>query len=105
MNQSNQDKKTIKAAMKKLRDSRKVFIKSASANMKTQKEAIRSINEQLKDKACTIPEISAATGASTAETLWYVSALKKYGKIKEAEKDGSYFKYALAESAAEKLSE
>jgi predicted transcriptional regulator len=37
------------------------------------------------------PTIAAATGVSTAEILWYVAALKKYGEIKEAEKDGGYF--------------
>lgn len=96
MSQSDQDRKTKKEAMKKLRESRKIFIKAASAKMKIQKKAIKAIRAQLKDGARTVPEIAEATGASTAETLWYVAALKKYGEIKEAEKDGSYFKYALA---------
>jgi len=52
--------------------------------------------DQLKEGAQTVPTIAAATGASTAETLWYMASLKKYGEIKEAEKDGGYFKYELA---------
>jgi hypothetical protein len=95
MSQNEQDKKAKKEAMKKLRESRKVFIKAASAKMKSQKKVIGAIKDQLKDGARTVPEIAAATGTSTAETLWFVATLKKYGEIKEAEKDGSYFKYAL----------
>jgi DNA-binding IclR family transcriptional regulator len=61
--------------------------------MKHQKKAIGAILDQLTDGAQTVPAIAAATGAPTAETLWYMAALKKYGQIKEAEKDGGYFKY------------
>ena len=95
MSQSEQDKKTKKEAMKKLRESRKVFIRAASDKMKAQKKMIGAIKDHLKDGARTVPEIAAATGTSNSETLWFVATLKKYGEIKEAEKDGSYFKYAL----------
>ena len=97
MSQNDQDKKTKKEAMKKLRENRKVFIKAASAKMKAQKKVIGAIKDQLKQEAQTVPEIAAATGTSTAEILWFVASLKKYGEIKEAEKDGSYFKYALTD--------
>jgi predicted Rossmann fold nucleotide-binding protein DprA/Smf involved in DNA uptake len=95
MSKNEQDKKDKKEAMKKLRASRKVFIKSASAKMKAHKKVIGAIKDQLQQEAKTVPEIAAATGTSPAETLWFVATLKKYGEIKEAEKDGSYFKYAL----------
>ena len=95
MSQNDQDKKAKKEAMKKLRESRKFFIKVASDKMKAQKKVIGVIKNQLKDGARTVPEIAAATSTSTAETLWFVATLKKYGEIKETEKDGSYFKYAL----------
>ena len=96
MRQPEQDKQAKKAAMKTLREERKILIKAASTKMKHQKKAIAAILDQLKDGAQTVPAIAAATGASTAETLWYMAALKKYGEIKEAEKDGGYFKYELA---------
>ena len=96
MRQPEQDNQTKKAAMKALREERKPLIKAASAKMKLQKKAIDAILDQLKNGAQTVPTIAAATGASTAETLWYMAALKKYGEIKEAEKDGGYFKYQLA---------
>ena len=87
-----------KAAMKALREKRKGFIKAAAAKMKRQKKAIQAIRDQLKNGAQTVPDIAAATSAPTAETLWYVAALKKYGEIKEAQKDGSYFKYERVEA-------
>jgi hypothetical protein len=96
MRQPEQDKQAEKAAMKKLREDRTPFIKAASAKMQIQKKTIRAIKDQLKDGAQTVPAIAAATGGTTAETLWYVASLKKYGEIKEAEKDGGYFKYELA---------
>ena len=105
MSQSEQNKQTRKAAMKALREERKTFIKAASAKMKRQKKAIQTIQDQLKDGPQTVPAIAAASGASTAETLWYVAALKKYGEIKEAEKNGGYFRYALAQAAAADLSD
>jgi hypothetical protein len=95
MSQNEPDKNAKNEAMKKLHESRKAFIKAASTKMKAQKKVIGAIKNQLKDGARTVPEIAAATGTSTAETLWFVATLKKYGEIKEAEKDGSYFKYAL----------
>jgi predicted Rossmann fold nucleotide-binding protein DprA/Smf involved in DNA uptake len=96
MRQSEQDTQARKTAMKTLREDRKTLIKAASTKMKRQKKAIDAILDQLKDGAQTVPAIAAATGAPTAETLWYMAALKKYGQIKEAEKDGGYFTYELA---------
>ena len=95
MSQNEQDKKEKKEAMKKLRESRKAYIKAASAKMKAQKKVKGAIKDLLKDGARTVPDIAAATGTSTVEILWFIATLKKYGEIKEAEKDGSYFKYAL----------
>lgn len=101
MSQNKQDKQ----AMKALREERKAFIKSASVNMKRQKKAVTLILEQLKEGAQTVPAIAAATGAAAAETLWYLAALKKYGQIKEAAKDGGYYTYELANAEAADLSE
>jgi hypothetical protein len=94
------DKKTERQALKKLRESRRTAVQAAVNRMKTQKMAIKAIQGRLKDGALTVPELAAATGASTDETLWYVAALKKYGRVVEAEKDGSYFKYALSRPPA-----
>ena len=98
MSDKAQGKASAKAALKALRKERKAFIKAATAKMKGQKKTIQSITDQLQGGARTIPDIAKATGVSTAEILWYVATLKKYGKVKEAEKDGGYFKYELSEA-------
>ena len=97
MDPTQADQNDKKEAMKKLRRSRSEWIKKASAAVKSQKKLLESIKEQLTKGAGTIPEIAEGTGIPSHEVLWLMAALKKYGKIVEAEKDGSYFRYALTE--------
>jgi DNA invertase Pin-like site-specific DNA recombinase len=104
MDPTQADKNDKKEAMKKLRRSRSEWIKKASAAVKSQKKLLKSIKEQLAKGAGTIPEIADATGISSHEVLWLMAALKKYGQIVEAEKDGSYFRYALTENMDHKKS-
>ena len=78
-----------------------MLISAATTRMKAQKKVIRALKEQLKSGARTVPELAAATNAGTEETLWYIAALKKYGQIIEAQKEGAYFAYALARKQEE----
>jgi hypothetical protein len=98
MGRKNEQPAAEKKALKALRERRRMSIQAATRRMRTQKKAIQAIKDQLKNDALTVPQIAVATGAGTAETLWYIAALKKYGQIVEAEKEGSYFKYALAKN-------
>ncbi len=84
-----------KAAMKALRQERKVWIKAAAANVKKHNSAIRAIREQLKDMPRTVPEIAEGAGLSSSEVMWYVASMKKFGEILEADQDDSYFRYQL----------
>ena len=91
------EKKTInKEALKKLREERRTWVENAKKSIKAQARIIKKIKAQIKDEAKTIPEIARATGISTSQVLLFVSGLKKYGDVAEAEKDGDYFKYRLA---------
>ncbi len=104
MSQADAEKTAKKEAMKRLRESRKHKIKATSARVKEHKKAVHAIKEQLRDQAGTVPEIARATGIESSEVLWFIATLKKYGQIIEGEKDGSYFRYRLADSSrAEKL--
>ena len=85
-----------KEQMKKLREDRKPIIKAAAARMKRQRKEIKAIREELNEKGGTVPEIASATGIPSAEVMWYLATLKRYGRIVEGEKDGSYFRYELA---------
>ena len=89
-----------KEALKKLRRERKPLIKAAAAKMKAQKKVIETIKTALQSDSQTVPEISATTGLATAEVLYYIATLKKYGAVNEAKQAGMYFKYALAEGVS-----
>ena len=90
-----------KEKMKKLRADRKAKIEVAKTRMKEQRKIIKAIKEQLRDRPMTVPEIAAATGIEASNVLWFLAALKKYGKIFEGEKDGSYFQFTLAEKTSD----
>jgi hypothetical protein len=83
-------------AMKRLREERKVFIDRAKGLIKAQSGSIKRIKEHLSGEGATIPEIAEKTGMPTAEVLWFVMALKKYGQVIEGPKEEDYFKYQLA---------
>ena len=99
MSREDDEKKAKKEAMKKIRVARKEWIGKAAARVKEQKKALKAIKAHLSKGADTVPATAAASGLNTDEVLWYVAALKKYGEIVEAEKDGEYFRYALTEKA------
>jgi Fic family protein len=88
-----------KEALKKLRESRKEQIGTATARMKQQRQAVKAIREHLAGVELTVPEIAAVTGLASPEVLWYVATLKKYGEILEGTKSGDYYRYRLKEAA------
>lgn len=81
-----------KADLKQLREFRKESIAASKARLKEQKQIIKAIKSQLQQPR-TVPEIAEAAGIPSHTVLWYVSALKKYGEVRETDKDGSYFRY------------
>jgi predicted Rossmann fold nucleotide-binding protein DprA/Smf involved in DNA uptake len=101
MTEASEENRVEKEAMKKLREGRKAKIKAAKARMKEQRKTIKAIREQLKDRPMTVPEIAAATGIEASNVLWFLAALKKYGKVFEGEKNGSYFQFRLAETTSD----
>jgi Fic family protein len=95
------EKNGRKQAIQQLREERREKIASAAARMKEQKRAIKAIKETLKEGGLTVPQISEKTGIEPSEILWTITALRKYGEVAEGQKEGSYFRYKLAEGAAE----
>lgn len=91
------EKDTQKEAMKNLRKVRKGSIKAAAARVKAQNAAVKAITEQIKDNPRTVPEIAQAANMPSSDVMWYIATLKKYGQVLEAEQDGSYFRYQLAQ--------
>jgi hypothetical protein len=89
-----------KAALKKLKASRKEQIAATTARMKEQRQAVKAIKGHLEGAELTVPEMAAATGLPLPEVLWYVATLKKYGEILEGSKDGGYYRYKLGQAPA-----
>jgi predicted transcriptional regulator len=92
-----EEKDVQKEAMKNLRKVRKDSIKAAAARVKAQNAAVKAITEQIKNDPKTVPEIAAAADMPSADVMWYIATLKKYGQVLEAEQDGSYFRYQLVQ--------
>ncbi len=89
------EKEARKEAMKALRKDRKQQIAAASAKMKEQKKAVKAIREALGGDGATVPLVAEQTGMPSAEVVWYLATMKKYGEIVEGEKEGAYFRYKL----------
>jgi len=84
-----------KEALKKLKAARKDQIAAITTRLKTQRQAVKAIKEQLQEADLTVPELAQATGLTPPEVMWYVAALKNYGEVLEGTKDGSYYRYRL----------
>lgn len=90
-----------KEAMKALRAERKEAVDRAAALAKEHRKAIKAVRERLAESAATVPEIAQATGLPQDRTLWLVASMRKFGQVVEAEKDGDFYRYALAGEAAQ----
>ena len=86
-----------KEALKALKKQRKEFIDRAAERVKRVNQDMGKIKQVLATGPRTVPELAAAAGLSTAETLWYVMAMKKYGQVAEGTKDRTetYYPYEL----------
>jgi hypothetical protein len=70
------------------------------ARTKDNRQTVKAIQEALKGGPRTVPEISAATKIPSHKVLWYVMAMKKYGKVAEAGPAGDYYRYELKEASS-----
>ncbi|EFL51455.1 conserved hypothetical protein [Solidesulfovibrio fructosivorans JJ]] len=84
-----------KEAMKALRNERKAWVDPAAAIARETRKALGAVSERLAASSATVPEIAEATGLAVDRTLWLIATMKKFGQIVEAEKDGSFYRYAL----------
>ncbi|EPR41958.1 hypothetical protein dsx2_2962 [Desulfovibrio sp. X2] len=86
--------------LKRLRAERAQYVAAAAAKAREQAAAVRAVKKALGKGPATVPEVAEATGMGTASVLWYLAALKKYGEVVEAGKQGDYFAYGLCAPAA-----
>jgi hypothetical protein len=84
-------------ALKALREQRAAETEAAQAKLKEQVKIANELTRLLKEGPQTVPALSAASDLPTQTVFWHLMALKKYGKVIEAEQDGDYFRYRLIE--------
>ena len=94
------------AALKRnWRDDIKVFrerkgglTEAKKTRAKEQHSIEKRIRDALKHGARTIPELAEAVSMPSEQVLWYVMAMKRYGKVAESGQAGHYFRYSLRET-------
>jgi len=59
--------------------------------------SMTAIRKALKEGPKTVPEISAASGIASHETLWFVNAMRKYGELVITGDENGFKKYGLKE--------
>jgi hypothetical protein len=59
-----------------------------------------AIRKALAAGPLTVPQVAEAAGLSTRQTLWTLTAMRKYGSVAEDAQAGSYMRYALTTKAA-----
>ncbi len=84
-------------ALKALREQRGDALATAQTRLKEQNRVVGELTRQLKEGPRTVPELAKATGMPSETVFWQLMALKKYGKVAEADQDGDYFRYRLTE--------
>lgn len=89
-----------KEALKKLKAERKASIDRAAAHVKAVNRMMGKIKKALAAGPRTVPQLAQASGLSTADALWCVMAMKKYGQVAEGKKERteSYYPYELVPS-------
>lgn len=55
----------------------------------------KKVREALEKGSATVPELAQASQLPTGTVLWQVTAMKKYGEVREKEVDGDYPRYEL----------
>jgi predicted Rossmann fold nucleotide-binding protein DprA/Smf involved in DNA uptake len=64
---------------------------------KEQRDYVKAITEALAQGPRTIPQIASQSGLPTHRVMWHLMAMKKYGKIVEAGREGDYLRYRVKE--------
>lgn len=91
------ERKELSALCKRVKEERRELFAPAVQQMKGLRKARRKLRKALEPEPTTVPALAEAIGLSTEETLWHLTAMRKYGEVVEAEADGSYPRYRLVD--------
>ena len=90
-------RKPDKGSITAFREKRGGMSDDLKAYVKNQNRLRKAIVTSLKAGNCTVPEIASRHDLKTADVMWTLMAMKRYGKVVEAEQKGDYFTYRLKE--------
>ena len=93
--------KAITTLMSERRKDHEETAKAAQGLVKSNNSIRRVIKKALKAGPRTIPQLTEETEMASADVLWHVVAMLKYGAVVEAgleEEDEEYYLYALSEA-------
>jgi predicted transcriptional regulator len=79
--------------LKRLRSEHAETVARTQELLKAQKQMQKLICQTIRDKAKTVPEIAVELEIPTHETLWYLTAYKKYDLVIEEGMCGEYVLY------------
>jgi predicted Rossmann fold nucleotide-binding protein DprA/Smf involved in DNA uptake len=94
------DAKKLAEQLKKLNELRGPVPQDLRDRVAVQNKVQKAILDSLGGGPRTVPELAAAAGLPHDKALWYVAALRKYGRIEDVPGKGDYPKYALKGGAA-----
>lgn len=83
--------------LKELRAEHQTTVDRTQALLKEQGKIERSILKLIKEESLTIPSLASQLELPTDRVLWFVTALKKYDKLREDGMDGEYVLYRKEE--------
>lgn len=83
--------------LKRVREQHKATVERTQELLKEQKRIQQAVCKSIRERPKTVPEIAAEIGLPTHETLWYVTAFKKYGLVTENGMCGDYPLYERVE--------
>ena len=89
-----------KTKMLQLKELRGGTPKALLDSVREHNAARAAIRRALAAGPLTVPEVAAAAGLSTRDTLWILTAMRKYGSVSEDTQAGSYMRYALTTKEA-----
>ena len=85
-----------------LRERRGGVPRELVARNRQQRAIRRRITESLQDGPKTVPELADELGLPSHEALWFLTGLKKYGTVVEAEQVDGYFRYRLIDDTRQR---
>lgn len=83
----------VREQLKVLREKRGPLPPSLLEESKEQIRTQKALLAALEKGPLTVPELARITGLGTEKALWYVTALRKYGKVADGPKRGAYPSY------------